>query len=255
MRKPPLVCQREGTNRKPGDPRVSQRQEIVIAVGTPPDNIPSSFDFAAVGLLDSNPHEPREVRYAPMTHDAFGCSPVSACGPGAPRDSPPALHPRPVGVPGPLDTLRGWLWGYELWAAFIVAAVATGGSLSTRRSPATSRASSAGVSGSACTRSRSSCCSWRSGAPPGRAVRVALPIVGAGVSLYHMLIGYGAITEPKRCSIAVPEAAGSTGSALRIFRLPPDRNARVHRLPPSHRILVLASIGTAEDAATLPANA
>ena len=33
------------------------------------------------------------------------------------------------GVRGPLDTLRGWLWGYELWAAFLVAAVATGGSL------------------------------------------------------------------------------------------------------------------------------
>src|SRR3974390_206456 len=33
------------------------------------------------------------------------------------------------GVRGPLDTLRRWLWGYELWAAFVVAAVATGGSL------------------------------------------------------------------------------------------------------------------------------
>src|SRR6476661_2376888 len=34
-----------------------------------------------------------------------------------------------VGVGGPLDTLRRWIWGYELWLAFIVAAVATGGSL------------------------------------------------------------------------------------------------------------------------------
>ncbi len=34
-----------------------------------------------------------------------------------------------VGVRGPLNAVRNLLWGYELWAAFIVAAVATGGSL------------------------------------------------------------------------------------------------------------------------------
>src|SRR5579884_1805449 len=27
------------------------------------------------------------------------------------------------------ERLRDWLWGYELWAAFVVAAIATGGSL------------------------------------------------------------------------------------------------------------------------------
>ena len=34
-----------------------------------------------------------------------------------------------VGVRAPLNGLRAALWGYELWAAFVVAAVATGGSL------------------------------------------------------------------------------------------------------------------------------
>src|SRR5947207_1902461 len=34
-----------------------------------------------------------------------------------------------VGNPGPLQAMRRALWGYELWAAFLVAAVATGGSL------------------------------------------------------------------------------------------------------------------------------
>src|SRR5689334_14870245 len=33
------------------------------------------------------------------------------------------------GVRGPLDGVRRLLWGYELWAAFVVAAIATGGSL------------------------------------------------------------------------------------------------------------------------------
>ena len=109
---------------------------------------------------------------------------------------------------------------------------------STRRSPATSRASSAGSSGSACTRSRSSSCSWRSGVPTARrGTCIALPIVGAGVSLYHMLIGYGAITEPKRCSIGVPGGCGINWIQTAELRLPRDRNARVHRVPSSHRIL------------------
>src|SRR3569832_1486097 len=34
-----------------------------------------------------------------------------------------------LGARGPLGMVRIWLWGYELWAAFGVAAVATGGSL------------------------------------------------------------------------------------------------------------------------------
>ena len=34
-----------------------------------------------------------------------------------------------MGVRAPLDRLRAALWGYELWGAFIVAALATGGSL------------------------------------------------------------------------------------------------------------------------------
>src|SRR5207244_1925122 len=34
-----------------------------------------------------------------------------------------------VGVRGPLDAVRNLLWGYELWGAFVVAAIATGGSL------------------------------------------------------------------------------------------------------------------------------
>src|SRR5689334_24712489 len=34
-----------------------------------------------------------------------------------------------AGVHGPLDAIRSALWGYELWGAFVVAAIATGGSL------------------------------------------------------------------------------------------------------------------------------
>src|SRR3954453_3007048 len=34
-----------------------------------------------------------------------------------------------AGARGPLRAVRSALWGYELWAAFLVAAIATGGSL------------------------------------------------------------------------------------------------------------------------------
>ncbi len=34
-----------------------------------------------------------------------------------------------TGFPAPLRAVRAALWGYELWAAFLVAAIATGGSL------------------------------------------------------------------------------------------------------------------------------
>src|SRR3954454_4910359 len=36
---------------------------------------------------------------------------------------------RVVGIAAPLSLLRALVWGYELWLAFVVAAVATGGSL------------------------------------------------------------------------------------------------------------------------------
>ena len=34
-----------------------------------------------------------------------------------------------MGVRAPLDAVRNLLWGYELWGAFVVASIATGGSL------------------------------------------------------------------------------------------------------------------------------
>ena len=160
-----------------------------------------------------------------------------------------------LGSRGPLAMLRGWLWGYELWAAFVVAAVATGGSLYY---------------------------SEVAGFPPcelcwfqrifmyplsiilllmaiwgeNRAARyvLALPIVGAGISIYHMLIGYKVIIEPQACT----KFAGGCGYnwidrwgfgylqietlALTAFLL-------------LIGFLVLASAGTADNAATLPADA
>jgi disulfide bond formation protein DsbB len=161
-----------------------------------------------------------------------------------------------VGVRGPLDTLRGWLWGYELWAAFVVAAVATGGSLFYSE-----------VAGyipcELCWFQRLLMyplsiflllmAIW--GANRTSRYIVALPIVGAGVSLYHMLIGYHVITEPARCSIGVPGGCGINWIQAQNFGYLEIETLAFTAFLLLIGFLVLASTGTAEDAATLVADA
>ena len=160
------------------------------------------------------------------------------------------------GVRGPLETLRRWLWGYELWAAFVVAAVATGGSLFYSE-----------VAGFIpC----EFCWFQRVYMYPlsillllmaiwgdNRAARyvLALPVVGAGISIYHMLIAYGAITEPQACSIVPGVGCGThwlSGEDLGYLEIPTLALTAFLLLI---GFLVLASAGTSKDAATLAADA
>jgi disulfide bond formation protein DsbB len=160
------------------------------------------------------------------------------------------------GVRGPLDLLRRWLWGYELWAAFLVAAVATGGSLFYSE-----------VAGFIpC----EFCWFQRVYMYPlaiivllmaiwadNRTARyiVALPVVGAGISIYHMLIAYGAITEPTACSIT-PGVGCNThwlrGEDFGYLEIPTLALTAFLLLI---AFLVLASAGATDEAATLPADA
>jgi disulfide bond formation protein DsbB len=160
------------------------------------------------------------------------------------------------GARGPLETLRRWLWGYELWAAFVVAAVATGGSLFFSQV----------VRFIPC----ELCWFQRLFMYPlsillllmaiwgdNRAARyaLALPVVGAGVSIYHMLIGYGAISEPKACSITPGVGCGTNwliGEDFGYLLIPTLALTAFLLLI---GFLALASAETAESAATLPANA
>src|SRR5437762_5260525 len=107
-----------------------------------------------------------------------------------------------AGVRGPLDTIRNLLWGYELWGAFVVAAVATGGSLFYSQValyipcefcwfqrvlmyPLSILTLLIAVRGD------------------NRAARylIPLPVVGAGTSIYHMLIERRVIKEPAKCGL------------------------------------------------------
>ena len=109
------------------------------------------------------------------------------------------------GVRGPLDLLRDMLWGYELWCAFAVAAIATGGSLF--------------FSQIAHFPPCEFCWFQRvlmyplsiltlliAGRGDNRAVRylLPLPVVGACVSIYHLLIENAVIKEPNACLQSAP---------------------------------------------------
>jgi len=160
------------------------------------------------------------------------------------------------GVRGPLNALRGWLWGYELWAAFLVAAIGTGGSLFYSE-----------VAGyipcELCWFQRLFMyplsiflllmAIW--GANRAARYIIVLPIAGACVSIYHMLIGYGAIKEPAKCIKSAPGGCGINwiyAQNLGYLRIETLAFTGFLLLI---AFLVLASAGTADEAATLPADA
>jgi disulfide bond formation protein DsbB len=121
-----------------------------------------------------------------------------------------ALLATAVGVGRPLRALRSTLWGYELWAAFLVAAVATAGSLFFSE-----------IAGYVpcelcwyqriCMYPLSLLTLFAAAHHDHRIARYLLPfpIVGAGVSIYHLLIENAVIREPSACRI------GGAGCAVK----------------------------------------
>jgi disulfide bond formation protein DsbB len=115
-----------------------------------------------------------------------------------------------VGIRAPLRALRGALWGYELWAAFVVAALATGGSLFFSE-----------IAGyipcelcwyqRICMYPLSLLTLFAAAHGDYRFARYLLPfpVVGAGVSTYHLLIENAVISEPSACRI------GGAGCAVK----------------------------------------
>src|SRR5215467_3248511 len=105
-----------------------------------------------------------------------------------------------AGIRGPLDWVRNLLWGYELWGAFVVAAIATGGSLFYSQ-----------IAGfipcEFCWFQRvlmyplSILTLLIAARGDNRAARylIPLPVVGAGTAIYHVFIQYGVIKEPSAC--------------------------------------------------------
>jgi disulfide bond formation protein DsbB len=110
-----------------------------------------------------------------------------------------------VGVRGPLAALRGGVEGYELWLAFVVAAIATGGSLFFSEIahfvpcelcwyqricmyPLSITTLLAGLFDD----------------PRAARYLLPLPVAGAGVSVYHLLVENRVVGESLTCTISAP---------------------------------------------------
>lgn len=114
-----------------------------------------------------------------------------------------------AGWRGPLLQVRRSLWGYELWAAFAVAAIATGGSLFFSE-----------IAGyipcelcwfqRICTYPLSAICLLAAAAGEFRIARylLPLPVVGAGVSVYHLLVENGVVGQSSSCLVSAPGGCG-----------------------------------------------
>jgi disulfide bond formation protein DsbB len=161
-----------------------------------------------------------------------------------------------AGVPGPLDALRNLLWGYELWGAFVVAAIATGGSLF--------YSEIAGfVPCEFCWFQRvlmyplSILTLLIAARGDNRAARylLPLPIVGAGTSIYHMLIERGVIKEPVGCFKSAPGGCGVNWIANHSFGYLTIPTLALTAFLLIIGFLLLASAGESEVPATLPAHA
>jgi disulfide bond formation protein DsbB len=114
-----------------------------------------------------------------------------------------------VGIRGPLELVRETLWGYELWLVFAVAAIATAGSLF--------------LSESANFPPCKLCWFQRIFMFPlavtsllaavfddRRAARylLPLPLIGLGISVYHVLVERGVVDETSSCQISSPGGCG-----------------------------------------------
>ena len=115
-----------------------------------------------------------------------------------------------LGVPGPLDAVRGVLWGYELWSAFLVAAIATGGSLFLSEVAHFVPCELCWYQ-RICMYPLALLTLFAAVHADYRVVRYLLPfpVVGACVSIYHLLIENAVIREPSACRI------GGAGCAVK----------------------------------------
>ncbi len=110
-----------------------------------------------------------------------------------------------AGARGPLRTVRAALWGYELWAAFVVAAIATGGSLFFSEIAHFVPCELCWFQ-RICMYPLSIVTLLAALAGDHRVARylLPLPVVGAGVSVYHLLVENGVVKQAQGCLLSAP---------------------------------------------------
>jgi disulfide bond formation protein DsbB len=160
---------------------------------------------------------------------------------------------RLAGVSGPATAIRVWLWGYELWLAFLVSAIATGGSLF--------------FSEVANYVPCELCWFQRIFMYPlaiqtllmaifndHRAARylLPLPVIGAGFSVYHLLVENGVVSQTQACLISAP--GGCATKWIDEFGYVTIPTLALTGFALVFCFLLLAVLGAGEDAA-VPASA
>jgi disulfide bond formation protein DsbB len=158
-----------------------------------------------------------------------------------------------LGLRGPGDRLRATLEGYELWCCFLVAAIATGGSLFFSETAHF-------IPCELCWFQR--ICMYPLAittlllalAGDHRAARylLPLPIVGSGVSVYHLLVENGVVEQAKACVISAP--GGCATKWINEFGYMTIPTLALTAFVLLIGFLALAAAG-ANDPATLPADA
>jgi disulfide bond formation protein DsbB len=112
---------------------------------------------------------------------------------------------RLAGLRRPLNTVQRAIWGYELWLAFLVAAVATGGSLFFSEVAHFVPCELCWFQ-RICMYPLSITTLLMALANDHRAVRylLPLPVVGAGISVYHLLVENAVVRESQACLVSAP---------------------------------------------------
>ncbi len=159
-----------------------------------------------------------------------------------------------AGVRAPLQRLRSALWGYELWAAFVVVAVSTGGSLFFSE-----------VAGfvpcelcwfqRVCMYPLSIITLLAALAGDHRVSRYLLPLpfVGAGIAVYHLLVENGVVGQSTTCQASAP--GGCATKWINEFGYMTIPTLTLTGFVLLIGFLSLAAAGGDGDVATLPGNA
>jgi disulfide bond formation protein DsbB len=110
-----------------------------------------------------------------------------------------------AGVDAPLRAIRNALWGYELWAAFAVSAIATGGSLFFSEIAHFVPCELCWFE-RICLFPLSIITLLAALAADYRVARylLPLPIAGAGVAIYHVLVERGVVGQSTTCLVSAP---------------------------------------------------
>jgi disulfide bond formation protein DsbB len=157
-----------------------------------------------------------------------------------------------LGVQGPLQALRSAIWGYELWAAFVVAALATGGSLFLSE-----------IAGFVpcelcwyqriCMYPLSILTLFAAFHADYRIARylLPLPVFGAGVSIFHLLVENHVVATPLGCQVG----AGCTVKWINEFGYMTIPTLALTAFVLLIGFLALAATGSGDETAILPADA